>query len=175
MKSIKINGYSSPCNSSPYIKHKLYDIRFPNGYVFETKSLTEIKAFLNKTNKLLNQVLTDANFYYSILFTEYRNIWFYMDANFQNHAALKNLISSVDVKLDKSVELCQNMNGNYNAFNYLENGIDDLIKGFELIAKIHYKKSNMPDHHRAKAHIQNLKSLNNKIEKFPISILPTSK
>jgi hypothetical protein len=167
MKNICIKEITMPCKSSPYIKHRLYNVYLGNGYRFECKSLASAKAFINQTNKFLNYKLHEINSIVAALQGEYRNVWFYLDGRFENEARINEAFSNCDTKINMAINRADFTNGNHYVFIHLNFAINELIAISKIIAKLQYKKSNMPDYYRLIVIHNRLSAMIEEIKNYP--------
>jgi len=130
MKHIKIVQYHEPDFDSVYLREQHYRVYIGIRTVYFTNEV-KAKAFIAETNRMLNDVLHSANYFYYNLFTEYRKAWFYIDSKkiYQN---MEDRIFNMFCSIEKSFNWIINragtsMNGNVNAFNYLDKSLRDLI------------------------------------------------
>lgn len=167
MKSICIDQIKRPVIASVYKNDKLYKVYLGNNYVFESKSFALAKAFLNKTNKFLNIQLHEINMIVKELQLEYRNIWFYLDDTIDVEVKIVESFKTVDYKLNIAISRAGYTDGNYYVFNHLEFALYELNSIADTIAKIQYKKSNMPDYYRLIIIVNKTKQLIEQLEKYP--------
>jgi hypothetical protein len=170
MKNICIDKIQKPDKSSYFVKDKLYKVYLGNGYVFESKSLAAAKAFINQTNKMLNMQLHQMNAIIASLQAEYRCVWFYLDGKLNLENRINEAFRNADSKINMAIDRCSFENGNHYVFKHLEFAIHELNTIAKIIAKIQYKKSNMPDYYRLTIIVNETQSLIEQLNEYPISL-----
>lgn len=136
MKKIRINEMVLPDRSSVYLKQKQYCIFLGNDSRNYFPSSKAAKEYLAKTNRFLNQQLHRLNFSYINLFSEYRQFWFYIEAQqtrnsfkmFRNFEEIENIFVKI---IDKS----HYVNGNYTTIIDLNRIADLLIENSDMLLK----------------------------------------
>lgn len=149
MKKIELKHITQPDKESHYIKQRMYCLFLGNGHREYFTNYKDAKKYLADTNRFLNIKLHQSNFYYSYIFTEYRNIWFYFEGRSpsqrKDHMGIERKITLLfnqdDKVLNRIARKTYRSNDNVFAFKYLLLIIDNLYEVLELIKNVSYATS----------------------------------
>jgi hypothetical protein len=166
MKEIKIDKYGLPDYSSVYIKQKQYSIFLGNETWYHFDSLKDTKCFLAETNRFLNDCIHELNYLYAIIFTEYRNNWFYFKSNLKIEDQIWNSFELIHRNFSKAVSHSQSVNGNVFTFNYLFNICTDLQQVLSHLEKVLCSRHNFGDVRKVKAFEKQIKLINNELHDY---------
>jgi hypothetical protein len=148
MREVRLFKIDLPNKSSVYTEQRTYRVFLGNETKRSFSNFKDAKAFLSETNRFLTEKLYELNYMYSVVFTEYRKVWFYMS---DNHS-----IRRIEDKVNESFALIDRgfiqagdrsgtTNGNYFIFNYFSNICENLITVLELIIQVHTHRNYFGD------------------------------
>lgn len=157
MKAIRIKQIEIPSKDSHYIKQNMYSVYLGNGVIEYFSNLKTAKNFLAITNKFLNSKLHELNYIYTLLFAEYRRIWFYFDRDTESHILV--LFAEIDKKFEMCISRCGYTNGNAYTFKHMVNLGERLTEIFEQIKSVLVAKKYYADVQRIDIYIRNIKAV----------------
>lgn len=148
MREIKLFKIELPDKSSVYLEQKTYRIWLGNDAKHSFSNLKDAKHFLAETNRFLTEKLFELNYMYTVAFSEYRKVWFYLSDNYHNKQIEKKVIECflfIDKMFVNAGTRSTTINGNYFVFNYFYQLCDQLIIVFEQFIEIHKSRNYFAD------------------------------
>ncbi|MDD5358554.1 MAG: hypothetical protein PHX80_05365 [Candidatus Nanoarchaeia archaeon] len=166
MRQIAIKNIQLPDRLSVYIKQKQYCVFLGNDTRHYFSALKDAKCFLAVTNRFLNDQLHELNYLYGIIFTEYRNIWFYLTSYQKAEDQFISSFAAIDRYFYNAVVKSHGPNGNVFAFNNLFgicNTLADLTS--EIMAILQAKKF-FVDLRRVKSFEKQVRLINKELKSY---------
>lgn len=161
MRQIKIIKIGNPAKNSHYMKQNMYSVYLGNGVTEYFSSIKMAKNFLAKTNKFLNSKLHELNYIYTLLFSEYRRVWFYL--SIESEINFCNEMVSIDKMFNNCINKCHYSNGNVYTINYLSNLSNKIAILLEDIKKVMIYKKIYVDVQRIDIYVRNTYNIRNEI------------
>lgn len=165
MKQIKITQYGMPDNTSLYINDKMYSVYLGNNIIKYFPSYKGAKMFLAKTNRFLNSKLHELNYIYTLMFSEYRRIWFFLESEIE--IAINIQITNIDKKFNFCCRKANSGNGNVMTIKNMLYLADCINIIFNKIKDILLHKKYYTDLKRVEIHIKHLNNLIKEITEYP--------
>ena len=148
MREIKLFKIELPNKSSVYIEQRTYRIWLGNETRRSFSNIKEAKHFLTETNRFLNEKLFELNYLYTVAFSEYRKVWFYLSDNYQTKRIedkINECFAFMDKMFTNAGTRSETINGNYFVFNYLFAICEQLMMVFDKLIEVHVHRNYFAD------------------------------
>jgi hypothetical protein len=169
MKTIKIQQFTNPDKESVYSDRNKYKVVLGNDHTSYFTDKRKVSAFLNETNKYLNQVLIELNLYYTETFNLYRSSWLYFDnkkLSIIDKCANDNF-NNINEAFKRIIIKSHTVNGNYLTWQFLNRIIEALIEVLELLHPFFTYRIHVDKIAKTKLFLSNLKQLKSDLIIYP--------
>lgn len=169
MKQIKIQHFTEPNEDSNYINRNKYKVTLGNDYTQYFDNRKKVSAYLNSTNKYLNEILQELNLYYNDVFCLFRNAWVYFD-NQKLEAKERKIyreLTSLNSNFDLIIKRSSTLNGNYLTWGFLNKIINGLLSILEELEPFFQYKGHTDKKIKIASLIRVLKGLKSNLLCYP--------
>jgi hypothetical protein len=169
MREIKLFKIELPNKSSVYIEQRNYRVWLGNETKRTFPSVKEAKHFLAETNRFLSEKLFELNFMYTIAFSEYRKVWFYLSDNYDTKRIedkVNECFAFADKMFTNAGTRSATLNGNYFVFNYLYAICEQLTIVFDKIIEVHKNRNYFADIKTVTSFKTRIETISKEIQSF---------
>lgn len=164
MRQINIQVIVPPDPSSVYIRAKQWSVWLGNGSTYYFSSVKKATTFLVQTNRFLNSELHELNYWYGMLFNEFRHQWFYLDEGDDQH--ITRHFETLDGHLKNSIRRSRGVNGNHFAFSFLLSGTNQFFPILRILSESMERHKNFAGVRRLLVMSRQLKGIKERLRMY---------
>ena len=166
MRKIFIDKIELPDKQSHYTQRKLYSVFLGNETKRYFSSIKDARAFLANTNRFLNDRVHELNYFYGVVFSEYRGIWFFLNTGVLTEKKINYCFEAVNTAFKLACGRSQSANGNYFTFKHIFAIIDGLCNACKLILECLEEKKYYSDVKRVRGFYRQIQFIRNDLNNY---------